>query len=461
MEKKHFIISNNYMLSTCDENCYLNGKKLIPNENSSNNKNIEVDISNKKNDVIKEFYNSFFQKAFKNIVILSAAGTSMDNGTVNINKKKASENDSKKEVTGVRGMTRDELWEYCTPEINKLADKIKDFNDKPFYNDKDIESLLSYMIIYEKLNGAVNETPIDSTAGGTSENGEVNETPIDSTEGGTFENGSKILNLKKQIECKIRNACNLTLSTQAPHINFLRKITARKASDARVQLFTTNYDTLFEQASNSAGFVLIDGFSFTHPRTFSGRYFDYDIVNREKTRIKSEDSYITNVIHLYKLHGSLDWEKNKDDRIIIKDKSSEPHIIYPSADKYESSYEQPYFEMMSRFQQVLRKDNVLMIIIGFGFKDKHIQNVIMEAVEQNPSFQLVIVNYNKDGSINPSDFEKYIYRENIDTNTHDSKTVKPRHNVTILYDTFSGFTDKYPENKTYTYKDEYNQTIQS
>lgn len=55
--------------------------------------------------------------------------------------------------------------------------------------------------------------------------------------------------------------------------------------------------------------------------------------------------------------------------------------------------------MMSRFQQALRKDNVLLIVIGFGFQDKHIQNVIHEAVEQNPSFQLVVVNYNGNENI--------------------------------------------------------------
>ena len=89
-----------------------------------------------------------------------------------------------------------------------------------------------------------------------------------------------------KLENKIAQACKLTLHAQSPHKTFLNKITARKPSDSRVKLFTTNYDTLFEQAANKAGFVVIDGFSFTHPREFSGRYFDYDIVNREKTRLK-------------------------------------------------------------------------------------------------------------------------------------------------------------------------------
>lgn len=60
----------------------------------------------------------------------------------------------------------------------------------------------------------------------------------------------------------------LELQNEAPHKTFLNKITARKPSDSRIQLFTTNYDTLFEQAANSAGFVVIDGFSFQQPENF-------------------------------------------------------------------------------------------------------------------------------------------------------------------------------------------------
>lgn len=104
----------------------------------------------------------------------------------------------------------------------------------------------------------------------------------------------------------------------APHKDFLNKVTARKPSDVRVQLFTTNYDTLFEQAANQSGFVIIDGFSFTHPREFAGKWFDLDIVNREKTRIKQEESFISKVFHLYKLHGSLNWTKDEEKKRIYQ-----------------------------------------------------------------------------------------------------------------------------------------------
>ena len=90
-------------------------------------------------------------------------------------------------------------------------------------------------------------------------------------------------------------------------------------------------------------------------------------------------------------------------KIIQEKEPDNPLMIYPSSEKYESSYEQPYFEMMSRFQQALRKEETLLIVIGFGFGDKHIRNVVLEAVNQNPSFQLLIINYNGEDRIYKTD----------------------------------------------------------
>ncbi len=239
---------------------------------------------------------------------------------------------------------------------------------------------------------------------------------------------------------KIVEACRLELHSQAPHKDFLDKITARKPSDPRVQLFTTNYDLLFEKAANKGNFVVIDGFSFTQPRTFSGRNFDLDIVNREKTRIKQEESFVSKVFHFYKLHGSLNWCKDKAGNIEQQDKPEKPLIIYPASEKYESSYEQPYFEMMSRFQQALRKENTLLIVIGFGFQDKHIQNAIIEAVEQNPDFHLLIVHYNSTGDIDTSCLKSFFTDE-------EKKQVK--RNVNIVFNKFSDFTKNFPSNNTY------------
>ena len=340
------------------------------------------------------FYDTFFRQSFKHIVILAAAGTSLDNGSN-------------------KGKTRDGLWEDGVASINKVHNILwenETEKSQRITTEKDIESLLSHVLLMEKVDEA---------------------------------KASQLKPLREQLEKNIREACRLTLDVNnAPHKNFLDKITARKASEPRVQLFTTNYDTLFEQAAQEGGYAVIDGFSFTSPRIFSGRYFDYDIVQRERTRLKDEGSFVSKVFHLYKMHGSLTWERTEQGRVQQVDSTESPLIVYPASDKYESSYEQPYFEMMSRFQQALRRENTLLIVLGFGFRDKHIQNVILEAVNQNPSFQLVIVNYNGNETINREELKEYF----------DGSEIK--RNVSIVFDTFKNFTENFPENKTYSSNEE-------
>ncbi|MDR1761387.1 MAG: SIR2 family protein [Bacteroidales bacterium] len=390
--KKHILLQNNYSVAYTEDKCFENDTELIKEEKDT--RPIKEIAEKLKFD---KLYDTFLKKHCRHIVVLTAAGTSLDNGDKG-------------------GRTREGLWNECQAEIDAFKGKITDLENKDFYTNKDIEELLSHIVLYEKLNGTITNDKDES--------------------------------LKSFLETKISQSCKLDLQPQAPHKDFLNKITARKNNDARVQLFTTNYDTLFEQAANRAGFVIIDGFSFTQPREFSGKWFDLDIVNREKTRLKQEESFVSKVFHLYKLHGSLNWTK-ENDKIIQKNTDS-PLIIYPASEKYESSYEQPYFEMMSRFQQALRKEETLLIVVGFGFQDKHIQNVIVEAVEQNPSFQLLIVNYNGTGGIST---------DNLDSFFIDKEKMKVKRNVNIVFDTFKNFTDNYPENQTYYSKDNENQAV--
>lgn len=329
-----------------------------------------------------EFCFNFFSQPFEHISILAAAGTSVDNGNG-------------------QGKTRNELWEACEETLETIERKIAPVKllDKKFWTDKNLEEALSYINSYQALN---------------------------------ISDVSSELNKIKQI---IRDNCKLILDKESPHEDFLRKITARKINSSRIQLFTTNYDTLWEQAASCAGIIVIDGFSFSHPRKFSGRFFDIDIVNRERTRIKNEDNFIPNVIHLYKLHGSLDWKRDDVDVIQTDEDNNDALLIYPASNKYENSYRQPYFEMMSRFQQSLRRDNVLLLIMGFGFQDMHIENMIKEAVKQNPSLHVLILDYNKNNTIDVEKYEKIF--------------VGAMSKVTIFFGTFKDFAKRLPINKVY------------
>lgn len=332
-----YIISQRNNLYTEDNKVYYNGK-MIEYEGD-----FEEAVLNKK----VEIYRSFLSRHFDNMIVLTGAGSSFGIGK-----------------TEIKGMTMKKLWEEIVNKCGK--ESIEKLGKKINYKIDDItrvnlEEFLShaslYLLLYHDTDSEVKE----------------------------------IVNKIKQI---IISNCTIIMPEDAPHKEFLKRITARKLKHNRLKLFTTNYDMLFEQAANECGFTMIDGFTFTFPRVFNGNNYDYDIAIRKNSRITAQENYAGKVFHLYKLHGSLDWEKDEESGQIRKcdfANNKMPVMIFPSSIKYETSYEQPFFEMMSRFQTELRMDNALLIIIGYSFGDKHINSMIFEALELNHSLQLVIV----------------------------------------------------------------------
>ena len=370
------------------ENCCIDIEgKVNGRESDGNSYPLEPD---KVQDLKRQYVRSFFtDNVFKHVLVLSGAGTSRESG----------------------GKTREGLWDSCKEEIGELKkcfdDDVPDFEGKG----KDIEGLLSYAIRFSTL--------------------KPNHTAL----------AKAILALKG----KIRAECVLKAKEgYGTHVEFLQKITARKSSLPRVEVYTLNYDTLFEQAANRAGMIIIDGFSFSLPRTFSGRNFDLDIVCRERMRLKGEENFLPNVFHLIKLHGSVDWYRDGDKVIQCEAGDEESRVmIYPSSEKYEESYEQPFFEAMSRFHAALRREETLLIVLGFGFADRHISNAIVEAVRQNPSFHLMIVDYGKE--------EGGIHYVNLNQYKEVFKNIGPK--ISIVQGSFSDFVESLPLNTMYAMND--------
>ncbi|WP_075780540.1 SIR2 family protein [Marinitoga sp. 1137] len=243
----------------------------------------------------------------------------------------------------------------------------------------------------------------------------------------------------KKIEDKIREYYTLKYDKEYfKHGEFLSKFLKRKNNDERLKIFTTNYDTLFEQAASDERIVVIDGFSFTNPSKFDGRYFDYDIVERQYGSFSGENSYIDNVIHLYKLHGSIDWvvENNevvKKYNVNNDERDFEYLMIYPASTKFKQTYETPYFELFSRFISELKKKNTILIIIGFSFADEHLKTIVENALKTNRSLRILYVDVN-------------LENENIKFLKDAAQSVG---NVMLLSSTFSDFVTFIKDKKIY------------
>jgi hypothetical protein len=387
-------------------NVYLDGRLHDFGEEVNPNK---LDYANS---IKRKKYADFLNNQFENLVILSGAGSS-----VGIGKKNQDGIDDIERKGKIMSQLWDEVEIKLTKQILDRFCKLVTYNeikkvDEVETNVKNLERLLSLANIAKNF-------VIDSHGGEGIQEINIEETI-------------------KQIEEVIKVNCTLKLPDDAPHLSFIEKITKRKVTLPRVKIFTLNYDTLYEQAGRRKNFTIIDGFSFSHPRTFSGRNFDLDIVSRNSSRVKEEDNFIQKVFHLYKPHGSVDWMKDGY-AIIQKDHVENPLMIFPKDSKYESSYEQPYFEMMTRFQQNLRNENVLLICIGFSFNDKHLVTAIIEALEQNPSFQLMVVNKSIDEA-------SLVFKPFFDA-------AKKHNNIVLVSELFNAFANNYPDLKSYNQED--------
>ncbi|MFU2137645.1 SIR2 family protein [Gallibacterium anatis] len=200
----------------------------------------------------------------------------------------------------------------------------------------------------------------------------------------------------KDAKAKILEVTDFTekiadLSSWKDHEKLLRVLGKRQAKQKRLKVFTTNYDLAFETAASNIGMTVIDGFEYSIPYRFNPSWFTYDIVHRIQSSDKSTN-YLPNVFHLYKIHGSVDWIKTEQgiQKKRNEKQQGEPVIIYPSSNKYQTSYESPYLDMVASFLNAIQQPNTAILCLGFGFNDKHINNAITMALRTNPELLLMV-----------------------------------------------------------------------
>jgi len=174
---------------------------------------------------------------------------------------------------------------------------------------------------------------------------------------------------------------------------FLNSLVNRKSGLEKAQLFTLNYDLLIEHCSDELGILINDGFDGSIERWLNPSKFDVDFyypsgVVGDKP-VRSENSF-----NYYKLHGSLNWIK-KNNRIIKGNPSYENMIIYPCQIKYDMMLYEPFLEIFRRFSVAIKRPKSALITIGYSFADAHINQIILQALEQ-PNFHLIIIDPKKD-----------------------------------------------------------------
>lgn len=185
-------------------------------------------------------------------------------------------------------------------------------------------------------------------------------------------------------------------------VSFLMSFASRASSRERLHVFTTNYDRLIERAADLAGLRIIDRFVGALEPEFRSSRLQVDL-HYMPPGVRGEPRHLEGVIHLTKLHGSLDWRYERlrlwrcalpfgaeEDHPALPKEPSESVMIYPNAAKDMETAAYPYADLFRDFSAALCRPNSVLVTYGYGFGDDHVNRVIADMLTI-PSTHLVIV----------------------------------------------------------------------
>jgi len=240
----------------------------------------------------------------------------------------------------------------------------------------------------------------------------------------------------------------------------------RKSSllNKQVNIFTTNIDIFFEKSLESMNIEYNDG--------FGGRFTpQYSLSNFKKSLYKTSLHYDNiseiPVFNLMKVHGSLSWVKQPNDKIgfssdlgLVKDilsigisdadfvqiddddtldmivekagdkdvnetiesfitKYEKLPIVNPTKEKFkETVLNRNYYELFRIYSNELEKENTVLFVAGFSFADEHIRDVTIRAAIANPTLKILIFSHS-------SDIDEGIRKIQLETNNNNVQVITP------------------------------------
>lgn len=146
-----------------------------------------------------------------------------------------------------------------------------------------------------------------------------------------------------------------------------------------VEIFTTNYDLLFEEAFERSRASYFDGFTGGHLPFFDPVSVAGDDLPPRWSR-------------LWKLHGSLGWALEGDSVVRGRGRAAS-QLVYPDHLKYELTQKQPYSALFERLRQFLLTPDSILLTSGFSFRDAHICAVLDEALAMNANASVLAFQY--------------------------------------------------------------------
>lgn len=254
--------------------------------------------------------------------------------------------------------------------------------------------------------------------------------------------------------------------TQKNYADFLQALNVlilkrkNKLLPKEVNIFTTNMDLFLDVNLDRLGLEFNDGFSGKFNQTF-------DTSNYQKSFFKSSSQYNLSselpLFNLFKLHGSVTWDKSSETEIrynpkcdvlsnLNEIKISQEHLvsltkvseeddsktisksfselkdeskqialeatevetfdkfiteynklvmINPTKEKFENTtLRLEYYEQMRMYSNILERENSVLFVTGFSFADEHIKEITKRALNSNPTLMVIVFCFNESDKIN-------------------------------------------------------------
>lgn len=431
-----------------------NAKDEFQGDNNNNRDSKEdSNLLNKKyNHIQSSYLNDFIGINYNNIVVLAGAGSSISSK-------------AKKDKKSKSGLTMYDLADYINQDLLKLKENTKNIKCS-YYDLLEMAKISKFFNVnnkflknYEKFNKSKLKDEEEQLAKKyrQSRNESSNlfhtkffhmavifnnfelllSTVIEYKDFIKYINHAKKINHKyssevdiykntiEEIRRKIRSYCNLTFnSNDFDHANFIQKLQQLNVKGKRLKIYSTNYDTLFEQAAIKLKDLVVDGFNYRPKRTFNENSLNMDFITRKDDNkdvsINNANLY-PNVVKIFQIHGSEDWYRDiqtgrvyKADHDSVTNKINsnrkryKPCMIFPSNNKYEQSYNDPYFDLFLNFQKDLRENNTLLIIVGFSLSDMHIRRMVYDSMLINNHLSMIYVSFGGVGALGSNDSKKHV-----------------------------------------------------
>lgn len=183
-----------------------------------------------------------------------------------------------------------------------------------------------------------------------------------------------LIKLDRAICEQIRKIVSKPLPSNDTPYHVLAKWIQAIDRDKPVEIFTTNYDLLLEQALEEQRVPYFDGFVGS-----DSAFLDLESM--------AEDDLPARWARLWKIHGSVNWWMTMRQKIRRSrdEGKGEQLLIYPSHLKYDQSRQMPYFAMLDRLRTFLRSDQCVLLTCGYSFGDEHINAYIGQGLSGNPN----------------------------------------------------------------------------